>query len=281
MSLADTLVLRALHPADLPAAHRLSASLPWPHRLEDWQALLRYGQGLAACDGQGVLVGTTLWWRYGAAAGSVGMVLVDGARQGMGIGRRLMQAALHQIGPRALMLNATEAGLALYEKLGFRIAARVCQHQGLIGAVPGSEPAAGRIRPAEAADRAAILALDACGLGAERGDFVLNLLGFGACCVVESEGAITGFALRRSFGRGEVIGPMVAACEADAIALVAASLRPGFQRIDIDAGATGLAAWLVQAGLPWTDTATTMYRGAWGKTDPGAIRFALASQAMG
>ena len=32
---------RAMTRADLPAAHRLSAQLNWPHRLEDWALLHR------------------------------------------------------------------------------------------------------------------------------------------------------------------------------------------------------------------------------------------------
>ena len=279
--LLDAPVLRALHPSDLPAAQRISASMSWPHRLEDWRAMLATGHGIAAINRDGALLGTTLWWPFGAAACCLGMVLVDAARQGLGIGRRLMGAALEQIGPRAIMLNATEAGLALYQKLGFRIAGRVTQHQGVFGGIPIAGNAFECTRPAKAGDHPAILALDQRGFGAKRTDFIRDLLVFNPCRVVESGGIVTGFALHRHFGRGSLLGPMMAASEADAIALVASSLQPGFQRIDIPAEATGLSAWLTGAGLPAVDSATTMLRGEWGVPDPGIHRFALASQAMG
>jgi len=273
----DSLVLRGLRHTDLAAAHRLSAAMSWPHRLEDWRLLRLLGQGLAACNGAGELLGTTMWWRFGASACTLGMVLVASSQQGRGIGRRLMQAALEQIGPRALMLNATAAGLALYQKLGFHPAGVVVQHQGVLAAAP---EAAGT-RAARPSDRAALLALDTLAFGAARGALLDRLLHDGDCRVIEAEGVVTGFAFRRRFGRGELVGPVVAADEAGAIALVAASLRPGFQRIDIAADATGLGAWLARAGLPAVDTVTTMTRGGWPARAGLARRFALATQATG
>ncbi len=269
MSTTTALTLRDLHPRDLAAAHRLSASIPWPHRLEDWRVMLAAGHGLAACGPNGRLLGTTLWWNYGAAA-TIGMVLVDPAHQGQGIGRRLMVAVLERTGARALMLNATIAGMALYRRLGFHPTGRIAQHQGVLSAFECTNAI-------EAPDLPSLQALDARAFGAERPGFYANLTDFTAIRLADSPG----FALRRRFGRGEVIGPVVAASETDAIALVGASLRPGFQRIDIPADATTLAAWLTAAGLPQVDLATTMIRGEWPKSSNGLYRFALATQAQG
>ena len=99
--------------------------------------------------------------------------------------------------------------------------------------------------------------------------------------MVESDGAIVGFAIARAFGRGRVIGPLVAGDEADAIALAAAAATPGFLRMDIPAEATQLAQWLGAAGLPVVDTVTTMVRGEWPATSTASRRFALTSQALG
>jgi hypothetical protein len=216
-----------------------------------------------------VLRGTTLWWDYGAVA-TIGMVLVDPAHQGQGIGRRLMLEVLDRIGPRPLMLTATTAGLPLYRRLGFRRAGRIAQHQGVIHAFEYTDAI-------ETSDLPTLQALDASGFGTERPGFYANLTDFTAIRRPDS----SGFALRRRFGRGEVIGPVVAASEADAIALVAASLRPGFQRIDIPADATALAAWLTRTGLPQVDLATIMIRGEWPDMCHEIKRFALATQAQG
>ncbi len=75
-----------------------------------------------------------------------------------------------------------------------------------------------------------------------------------------------------AFGRGMIIGPVVAPSEDEAIALVAAAAKaapPGVLRVDIPANAEGLAAWLTAAGLPAIDTVTIMLRGNWPATWQG------------
>jgi predicted N-acetyltransferase YhbS len=269
--------VRPFNAADLPAAHGLSAAMSWPHRREDWVSLQELGSGVVACDDAGAIVGTAMWWPWGQQAGTLGMVLVAPASQGLGIGRRLMAALLKQADGRSLMLNATVAGLGLYTRLGFRSVGYVRQHQGVFRGHAATE----RIRPGEPADRDRLLALDEAAFGAPRGPMLDRLLRDGDCLVIETAGDVSGFACRRVFGRGEMIGPVVAADEADAIALVAASLRPGFQRVDIPMRAEALAAWLTEAGLPPVDTVTTMIRGAWVRQDGTARKFGLVSQAFG
>ena len=80
-----------------------------------------------------------------------------------------------------------------------------------------------------------------------------------------------------------IIGPVVAPGEDEAIALVAAAAKaapPGVLRVDIDAEAEGLAAWLTTAGLPAIDTVTSCCA-AIGPRRQGPRRFGLALQAWG
>src|SRR5262245_53300742 len=121
--------LRTLIAGDLEAAQRLSSSFSWPHTHEDWKFLHDLGDGVAADDEQGRLVGAAMWWGHGERSATLGMVIVSKALQGKGIGRALMQAIMDRVGPqRALMLNATKAGLRLYESLGFRAVETIRQH---------------------------------------------------------------------------------------------------------------------------------------------------------
>jgi hypothetical protein len=205
------------------------------------------------------------------------MVLVTQAQQGKGLGRRLMTALLDADPAQAVMLNATEAGLDLYERLGFRPLGMVNQHQGVV-ALP---PATNALRQAKAADLPDIVALDSTAFGTPRASLIEGLLADSEIRVLERDGKLQGFACRRQFGRGDAIGPLVAHTEQDAIKLTAALLRPGFQRIDIPTEATALAAWLTQAGLVAVDSVTVMTRGNWPQHDGGARRFALATQAFG
>jgi hypothetical protein len=104
--------------------------------------------------------------------------------------------------------------------------------------------------------------------------------------VLDDGGVARGFALLRRFGRGHVIGPVVAPDVDGAKALIAhlAGLNAGrFTRIDIDA-TSALAEWVENLGLARVDAPVTMQRGgnAAQAAEPGAPRlFAIVTQAIG
>jgi hypothetical protein len=108
------------------------------------------------------------------------------------------------------------------------------------------------------------------------------LAGAGQALVLERQGIAVGFALRRRFGYGSMIGPVVASDPADAIALIDALCQPcggQFVRVDTPQGC-GLGPWLNQRGLPCVDTPTIMVRGTAHRPDCSlAQTFALVSQA--
>ncbi len=275
-----SITLRAMEAADLTAAHGLTAAIGWPYRREDWRFLFELGAGHVACSGDRV-AGTAMRWRHGDVA-TVGLVLVAGDCQGRGIGRQLMQAALASLGDAAVQLHATQAGLPLYETLGFRAAGVVHQHEGVLeAALPAADAC---IRAARASDLPAMLALDEEGFGVARVALLDRLLARSEGWVLERDGCVQGVALRRRFGRGLVIGPVLAADEDDAIALIACALQDGggnVQRVDIPAAASRLGEWLGRLGVRRVDSAVTMLRGPWPRPGQGARRFALVSQALG
>jgi predicted GNAT family N-acyltransferase len=279
ISAAATLI--AFGPEHLEAATRLSQQAGWPHRCEDWQVALTVSKGRVAVAADGRVIGTVLMTPYGGDAGTINMVIVDEAERGQGLGRRLMLEALALAGDRRLQLVATADGLPLYEKLGFRRTGEIVQHQGQL-----TQPVARteRVRAAVPDDLGAVIARDAAAFGAERRDLVAHLAGIGEVAVLEREGRIAGFATLRRFGRGLVIGPVVASALDDAQALIAHFLagREGdFIRLDT-ATDTGLAPWLTSLGLAHVGGGIVMRRPvAAAAIRPTAISFALASQAFG
>jgi len=269
----------AFGPEHLEAAVRLSRQAGWPHRLEDWQMALTLSEGVVAIEDARV-VGTVLVTPYKADCATINMVIVDEAMRGRGLGRTLMDVALRIAGDRPLRLVATAEGLPLYEKLGFRETGRVLQHQGVVGEVaapPG-------IEAATAADIDAIAALDRRAFGADREGLVAYLAKAGEFAVLRRDGRVSGFAALRVFGRGEVIGPVVAADLDDAKALVAhfIAMRPGrFLRVDTTADA-GLSGWLAEQGLAHVGGGIAMTKPPiHGAADLVANTFALANQALG
>ncbi|RCW19903.1 acetyltransferase (GNAT) family protein [Ciceribacter lividus] len=263
----------------LEGALRLSRQAGWPHRLEDWRMALSLSDGVAAIDGDGEVVGTVFVTPFKTDAATINMVIVDEAMRGQGLGRKLMDAAFRLAGSRPLRLIATLEGLPLYEKLGFRQTGTIRQHQGVVGEMPS--PAG--VEPASPADLPAIIALDRAACGADRERMIVCLATIGEFAVLRRNGHVDAFAALRPFGRGEVIGPVVASTLGDAKALVSHFIakRPGrFLRVDTDADA-GLADWLAENGLAHVGGGITMARPVEHRATPAATTFALANQALG
>jgi GNAT superfamily N-acetyltransferase len=276
-------VVRRLDARDLPEALRLTQELNWSHRLADWDFHFRLGRGWAACDADGRLLGTALWWAYGPALGAVGLVVVRPDCQGRGIGRRLMDAIIGDAGDRTLQLAATQAGLRLYEQCGFVAVDRVSQCQGVVRAVPVPVPDDVSLREFVRADLAAACRLDQAATGAPRDELIEAVFDqHRGAVVAERAGALAGFAMQRAFGRGTLIGPVIAADESIAVALSSRLLAADerFCRLDIPSAATSLADCLARSGLPAVDEVIRMIRGPSLQVCNGARTFGLVSQAL-
>jgi GNAT superfamily N-acetyltransferase len=278
-------VLRRLEARDLPEALRLTQAQNWSHRLEDWEFHFRFGRGWAACDADGRLLGTALWWAYGTAFATVGLVVVRPDCQGQGIGRRLMDAVIAHAGERTLQLLATRAGLRLYEQTGFVAVESISQCQGIVQSVAAVVPEHLRLRPAARADLDAACRLDSMAIGSPRRELIEAVFeaGGGGGVVAERQDVLMGFALQRASGRGTLLGPLVASDEDVAIGLVRTLLGtcPGFCRLDIPTRAAALGACLARAGLPAVDQVVRMIRGPMPPANAAARTFGLVSQALG
>jgi GNAT superfamily N-acetyltransferase len=276
-----TTSLIAFRPEHLEGALRLSRQAKWPHRLDDWQLALDLSAGFVALDMNATtVVGTVLMTPYKRDVATINMVIVDEAARGRGLGRQLMEAIIALAGLRGLRLVATGEGLPLYQKLGFCRTATIVQHQGLVlRVVPPAN-----VRPAEPRDITGIIELDRSAHDADREDLLLALAKVGRLVVLGDSQRITGFAALRAFGRGEVIGPVVAANADDGKALLAyfmAGRKGRFVRVDT-AEASQLGAWLADKGLVQVDEGIAMQRPVVARSGRAPFTaFALASQAFG
>ena len=279
MQIVDA-ALASFEQEHLDGAVRLSRQAGWPHRLEDWQMILSLSEGVVAIGDAGQVVGTILVTAYKADCAAINMVIVDETVRGRGLGRRLMEAALKLAGDRPLRLIATADGLPLYQKLGFGETGAVRQHQGIARKIapPDNTEMAGPD------DIPAITALDKTAFGADRDALIGKLTEVGEFAVIRRDGKVAGFAAVRAFGRGEVIGPVVAPSLPDAKALVThfLSRRPGkFLRVDTTVEA-GLSTCLVEQNLAHVGGGIAMALPPITRSAaPAAHTFALANQALG
>ncbi|NUS18621.1 MAG: GNAT family N-acetyltransferase [Mesorhizobium sp.] len=274
------IAIQAFGPDHIEGAVALSRQENWPHRPQDWQMALQLSSGAVALDDQGRVTGTILVTPYGMDCAMINMVIVDRNARGMGLGRRLMEQAFVLAQDRPLRLVATADGMPLYQKLGFAPSGTILQHQGSVtrlGAPDGVEAAS-------ADDLPEIKVLDRGAYGADREALIDALAERGQFAVVRRNGAIEAYAAIRPFGRGEVIGPVIAGSAEEAKALIGffAASRPGaFLRVDTDSR-TGIAGWLTEIGLGHVGGGVAMDRPS--RTDATRARpkvYALANQALG
>jgi len=279
------LVARDIAEAETSLLHALSLSVGWPHRPHDWELLLRSGEGFVAEDGIGRVFGTAMWFTHGEDFATIGMVITSPRTQTQGNARWLMEQVLDRCKGRALGLNATHAAYNLYVSLGFDTEATVYQCQGEVAATLPELPAlAGELVPLSADDLDAIAALDTQAFGTDRRRLIALIAGDSAVYGLRRGGALMGYSCCREFGRGKVIGPIVAAGDADAIHLAAVHLnqcRGQFARIDTREKDGAFADFLARCRLGIFDTVTTMSKGRpFLVREPGGMRiYGLAAHA--
>jgi GNAT superfamily N-acetyltransferase len=275
------IVLEEMTPGHLEGAVELSRQVEWPHRRDDWELAHSVSRGIVALEAQRV-VATIMMTPYGDDAAAINMVIVDAAMRGRGLGRKIMEEALAKAGERTCYLTATQDGLPLYEKLGFVTTGEIVQHQG--EALAASAPA--RVSWAESGDLARLEVLDRGASGHDRSALMKRLFERAKFAVIRDEGDTQAFSAIRPFGRGLVIGPVVARNGAEAKALIdflLAHHQGKFVRVDTDVS-TDLAEWLTGRGLAHVGGGITMRRSmaTHRESKPAHHRtYALVSQALG
>ena len=308
----EPFALDTLTAADIHTCWQLSQALRWPHREADWQQFITWAKAHGAAlavRADGKLIGCGLAWQWGREQGSIGMVIVDDAWQRRGIGKRLFSGLLQALQGRDVMLQATTQGRPLYESLGFSAIGHARQFHGHwqppAEARPTSSIATDELtRLLQPQDLPALLAYDRRERGLVRPELLQALLAQmdadERCAVsVDAHGRLCGYGILRRFGRGWMVGPLLADGADRAVALVKrlTQERAGdFVRIDLAAdtrafppphtqaqaghdrpSAQGnghdadiLADWLQAHGLAPVDQPTTMIRLAASRPDTDA-----------
>lgn len=268
----DELCFLPFDASHLAGALRLSQEAGWPHRAEDWALTLSVSQGVVALAG-GEVVGTALCSVFGDVA-AMNMIIVDARMRGRGIGRSLMTHILALGGARELRLVGTADGLPLYEKLGFVTTGQIVQHQGIVqGVAPVPEVVAGG-----AYDLDRLAEMDLAASGMTRRPLISSIATAGDVLMAEQ-----GFGVLRTFGRGRVLGPVIAADIATARALIAAAAhrcQGQFLRLDMPKEHE-LSAYVETFGLQKAGGGTVMHMAQHPTAPPLFHTYALVSQAFG
>ncbi len=274
-----------ISPADRTLLHELTVGVFWAHRRRDLDMLISLGEGYLAIDEIGRAMGSAMCFRAGSDFAMLGMMVTAPRLQTMGTGRWLLRRVMNDCPDIDLRLSATRQGYRLYKEAGFVPLGTIWQHQGVTRQIHRPAPVPGLdLRPMEPADATQIRALDTHAYGAARDDTMAALLHLSDGMVVESGDEIRGFALRRRFGRGWVIGPLVAETESMAMMLAAPLIQRSqgdFVRLDTPAECEEFGAFLSAAGMGVHDTVTEMYLGNQRRSLSGPRMFGLAAHSLG
>lgn len=259
------LVARDINDVDVDLLHALSISVRWPHRPKDWELLRRLGHGIVAVDGIGRVFGSAMWFPQGDDFATIGLVITTPRAQAQGGGRWLMDQVLEQCGARNLALNATHAAYPLYVSLGFTSEAIVNMRQEVAPqTLPPLPSLDGELSELPSDRLSEIIALDARAFGSDRSRVLALLSANASISVLSRGGEIVGYSMCREFGRGFVIGPVVARSDDDAVHLTAVHLKKlqgRFVRVDTREREGVFAEFLAECGLGIAETVTTMSRG--------------------
>jgi GNAT superfamily N-acetyltransferase len=245
---------RDMTEADLEDGRRLSRASGWNQTIDDWRLLLALGPGLfrVAVEGGGIVASGGAV-RYGDALAWICMILVDPARRGHGIGRRIFddvlgrtEAAVRTGGLRAVGLDATPAGHGIYAQRGFQDAGGIVRMRAekAMGA-----PSPENVRPLTGEDLEAVLDRDRAVFGADRG----AVLRWGLAKapdlarVVREGGRVRGYCFGRHGDHSDHVGPVVAEEPALARDLVVACLSVARSR-PLVLDARGEPEWLTMLG---------------------------------
>ena len=129
-------VIDELTAGDLDGALRLSTQAGWNQVAADWRRLLDLStSGCLAGRLDGSLVATATVASFGAAAHWIGMVLVDEAMRGKGLGSTMFAriiARARERGGDAVGLDATDLGRPVYLKQGFTDVAPIDRWTGML-----------------------------------------------------------------------------------------------------------------------------------------------------
>lgn len=246
---------REMTPADILVGLNLCRAARWNQLARDWELFLKLSpQGCRVAVNDDAIVGTVATLRFEDRFSWISMVLVDPSARGYGIGTQLLYEALGVLGDmRAIRLDATPAGHAIYRKFDF-VDEYWLSRMEAINPKAELSIANNPARPMTHADLTDVLELDREVFGADR-RVTLEWMLKGApqyAWVIYQTGLLAGYAFGRHGFTFEHIGPVIAQDQESARQLVTACLSNREDRpviLDAPRHAPAWLAWLESLGF--------------------------------
>lgn len=280
----NALRIRPMVESDLSDALQLLERAGRPHRLRDLTALFEVGEGVVIQAGDAT-VGMGMRWLWGAEEASVGLIAEHPSWREHGVSEQLMNALCSGLERHAVRMQVTPPLPDWATRLGFVHVGDIARLEGRAALPPlVALPDGYRLRPAGRKDLLLLTQLDTAATGMTRMKMLQSWLPNAlATMVVDHPDGAQGFALMRRFGRGAVIGPVIAPCTETAKALIAhlAAMADGrFLRLDV-MNAPDLREWIETIGLEQTGHTALMVKGGLQQRQPQCRCVVLADETLG
>ncbi len=235
--------------------------------------LLDIGSGFGIDAPDGGLAAAAILTRSGPVA-SVSMVVVAERFARQGLGRRVVRSAVEAAGDAVVSLYSTQTARPLYESLGFAADGGCDNYRGEFVDDGGAAS-----RPLGPADVARVYEMDGATQGFARKDLLNRMLFEAEYAHVTDQG----YALGTRYGETTVIGPVAAADEDEARALLRGLARDagGVLRLAVDHRFPALAAWCEARGLAKRSTAPRLVLDGKPLPGPAEMRFSPYNTALG
>jgi GNAT superfamily N-acetyltransferase len=261
-------IYRPMIPADIPGGLRLCRQSRWNQRAEDWTELFTLSpQGGRIALWKDEVAGSVLTLNYENRFTWIGMLLVDPACRGQGIGSALFRQSLEvfpEISPQRL--DATPQGRPVYQRFGFQDEYELMRIQLPSRSQPLPINAALSIRSMSERDLDGICHWDHQVFGADR----RHLLGWvfhqapEYAWIAGDESKLQGYCFGRHGHHFEQVGPLVADSSALAIQLLsfAVNAKPDCPFImDVPCQHQSWRKWLTEVGFTDQRPFTRMFLG--------------------
>ena len=267
------IAIRRLERGDLPFAQEVRELAGWNQTDRDWERLLTHepeGCFLATLDG--APAGTATTTTHGDEVGWIGMVLVHPDLRKRGVATQLLVGCIEYLERkvRCIKLDATPAGLPVYEKLGFVEESHLARWEGRAPRrIPDASPDASTLP----------LSLDRKAFGADRAAYLVRLARDSTSIVRDD-----GYAFFRPGSRANYLGPVVARTPGIGRELVLSALatRPGEPVFwDIPEGNGPAQALARDIGFSLQRPLVRMRLGERGHEGSGALQWAIGAPETG
>ncbi|MGE5704245.1 MAG: GNAT family N-acetyltransferase [Clostridia bacterium] len=273
---------------DIPALIALSASIGWDYDEQEINTIMTVGTVYGHKTEQGELISSAAIIPYRDNLASIGMVIVNKAYRGYGLGRELTQTCVQSVSNEVtIMLIATKEGKPLYESLGFQEVS--CVHKFLrendTSLYFGDEQHEFDILPIADIHFTQVHALDQSAVGADREVFLQNRIRQAKQGIVvkEKTGKTVGYGLSVETPYNVILGPVVAINQNVAAAIInhfAKGYR-GRLRIDVPDEQRFFLPYLEKCGFQKVSQPPIMIKNAGQLPQRNRTLYGIAAQIYG